>query len=379
MLSMPGDDTATALQTMALARWFSMARATRVLFPIEQTSAKIRRYLATPEQVLAQLSRISPSLNDDAPRFDLLYGLINLDQGTLLVAGIGNWRMVLAQPGVEPAFFDVNSTHGDCVRQGKVLYQGVITPGSRLYLYSQECAHTLGIPDFQVWKKQVLLAESGSDSINHEFSRLLSLGREDRPASGDSALLGLQWRESFEPVRLDFGPSQLQQCIAELSAISLNLKDEFCTHEDPLELGEYLDCLVFSAVADTVNIGALSSAVRNFVESLAYLEDICYNTDLVVSEALTNVMVHGFKDCRPTPVQLTVLAFQHAVAVVLEDQGAHIPVHVLDNMRNADVFQDDMTLGELPEGGMGLTFMRMVSRRFVYRVEPNSNKLILLL
>lgn len=132
-------------------------------------------------------------------------------------------------------------------------------------------------------------------------------------------------------------------------------------------------------MADTTNIGVLSSAVRNFVENLAYLEDLCYNTDLVVSEALTNVMVHGFKDSRPVPVQLTVLAFQHAVGVVLEDQGACIPAHVLDNMRNADAFQDDLTLGELPEGGMGLTFMRMVSQRFVYRVAPNSNKLILLL
>jgi len=379
MISMPGDDTATALQTMALARWFSMARATRVLFPIEQTSAKIRRYLARPEHVLAQLSSISPSLNDDAPRFNLLYGLMNLDQGTLLVAGIGGWRMVLAQPGVEPAFFEVENMHDNSPRQGKVLYQGVIAPGSRLYLYSQECAQTLGIPDFQVWKERVLLAERGGDSLSKDFSRLLSLGREDHPPPGDSALLGLQWRESFKPVPFSPSPSQLQLQIAELSATSLDLKDLFCTHPSPLKLGEYLDCLAFTAVADTTNIGVLSSAVRNFVENLAYLEDLCYNTDLVVSEALTNVMVHGFKDSRPVPVQLTVLAFQHAVGVVLEDQGACIPAHVLDNMRNADAFQDDLTLGELPEGGMGLTFMRMVSQRFVYRVSPNSNKLILLL
>lgn len=208
-----------------------------MLFPIEQTSAKIRRYLATPEQVLAQLSRISPSLNEEAPRFDLLYGLMNLDQGTLLVAGIGNWRMVLAQPGVEPAFFEVSGVHNDNVRQGMVLYQGVIAPGSRLYLYSQECAQTLGIADFQVWKKHVLQTERGSESLNKEFSRLLSLGREDPPTPGDSALLGIQWRESFDVERISPSPSQLQQSILELSAISLNLKDEFCTHGNPLLLG----------------------------------------------------------------------------------------------------------------------------------------------
>ncbi|MFN7506295.1 MAG: response regulator, partial [Limnobacter sp.] len=104
MLNMAVQDTATALQTMALARWFSMARATRVLFPVEETSSKVRRYLASPEKVLNQLSSISPSLKDEPPQFDLLYGLINLDQGTLLVAGIGEWAMVMAQPGQPPVF-----------------------------------------------------------------------------------------------------------------------------------------------------------------------------------------------------------------------------------------------------------------------------------
>ena len=72
----------------------------------------------------------------------------------------------------------------------------------------------------------------------------------------------------------------------------------------------------FSAVADTVNIGVLSRAVRTFVEDLAFPEDVCYNTDLVVSEALTNVMVHGFRESRPEPVLLTVLAFLSGLVLV---------------------------------------------------------------
>ena len=379
LLSLPGEDTATALQAMALARWFSLVRATRVLFPLEQTSSKIRRYLAKPEDVLEQLSRISPSLNDDSPQFDLLYGLINLDQGSLLVAGIGGWRMVLAQPGTSAEFFEVNKPQDGVERRGKTLYHGVIAPGSRLYFYSQECARTLGVPDFEVWKKQIFLHDHSEHSLTKEFSRLLSLGREYQAESGDSALLGLQWRESSEPVPLNPDPSQLQDYIAELNAISLQPEDEFYTYPDCLKLGEYRDCLSFTAVADTVNIGVLSNAVREFVERLAYSEGICYNADLVVSEALTNVIVHGFKGCRPAPVKLTVLAFKYVVGVVVEDHGASIPAHVLDIVRNSDMFQNDLPLGELPEGGMGLTFMRMVSLRFVYRVTHDSNKLILLL
>jgi anti-sigma regulatory factor (Ser/Thr protein kinase) len=38
-------------------------------------------------------------------------------------------------------------------------------------------------------------------------------------------------------------------------------------------------------------------------------------------------------------------------------------------------------LGDLPEGGMGLAFMRMVSQRFVYQAKQNQhgNRLLLLL
>lgn len=379
MLSMPGDDTATALQTMALARWFSMARATRVLFPVENTSSKVRRYLASPEHVLEQLSRISPTLGNEAPQFDLLYGLMNLDQGTLLVAGIGDWSMVLAQPGFEPFFLGEHEQQPATQREGKVLYQGVIAPGSRLYFYPQECAQALGVAEKQVWSNTVLSQETAGNVLHNEFSRLLDTSRQQTDIRTDLSLLGLQWRESFEPARIALAPEQLQPCVAEFQATGLALKDEFSTYPKALKPGEYLDYLAFSAVADTVNIGVLSNAVRAFVEGMAYPEDVCYNTDLVVSEALTNVMVHGFKGSKPAPVQLTILAFQQCVGVLLEDRGSAIPPAVFEKMKTEKSFEDDLSLSELPEGGMGLVFMRMVSQRFNYQTTQQGNRLILLL
>ena len=123
----------------------------------------------------------------------------------------------------------------------------------------------------------------------------------------------------------------------------------------------------------------MSKAVRAFVEGLAYAEDLCYNADLVVSEAMTNVMVHGFKDTRPEPLGLIVTAFQHGIAVLIEDHGSRIPLAVLDNMRHVQTFQQEFSLSELPEGGMGLALIRAVSRRFTYRVTPTSNRLLVLL
>jgi len=358
-----------------------MARATRVLFPVEETSSKIRRYLASPEQVLAQLSSISPSLKDEPPQFDLLYGLINLDQGTLLVAGIGDWAMVMAQPGLAPAFLGTHGEPGQALGVGQVIYQGVIAPGSRLYFYPRECANTLGVPDIQVWQQSVLLDDTQGDVLSREFSRLLDSGRNEVDIVGDLSLLGIQWRESFEVQRLALPSARVSELADEFVQTGLTLQDEFSSHEHAFKLGEFLNYTAFTAVADTVNIGVLSRAVRAFVEELAYTEEVCYNTDLVVSEALTNVMLHGFKDKRPEPAQLTVLAFQHGVGVLIEDWGSSIPAHVLSKMHHEHSFQDDLSLGDLPEGGMGLAFMRMVSRRFMYQAKQNQrgNRLLLLL
>lgn len=69
------------------------------------------------------------------------------------------------------------------------------------------------------------------------------------------------------------------------------------------------------------------------------------------------------------------------MGVLIEDLGNCIPQQVLSKMHQEHSFQDDLSLGDLPEGGMGLAFMRMVSQRFVYQAGQNQspNRLLLLL
>ncbi|WP_370260850.1 response regulator [Limnobacter sp.] len=367
MISMPGDDTATALQTMALARWFSMARATRVLFPIDTTSAKVRRYLASPDQVMAQLTEASPSLRSHEVRFDVLYGLINLDQGTLLVAGIGHWSLLLAQPGQEPYLRQIASEPPDptSTEQDHVLYQGVITPGTRVYLYPGVSQNALGLYTKADWTTRVLLQERNGNVLQQEFARLLA------PSAGGAlpdelALLALQWREFFQAEQIQLPLSAVEQDAQLLRDISQSLDDSLTHHDAPLDMGAWRDCLAFEAVCDTVNIGVLSRGVRQFLENHGLDEHLCYNVDLAVSEALTNVMVHGFRNTRPKAARLHVHIFEQAVAVVLDDQGTRIPQTVLENLCKTTIFDREVALSDLPEGGMGLTFMRMVSQRFYY-------------
>ncbi|HEX4855573.1 MAG TPA: response regulator, partial [Limnobacter sp.] len=219
LLNMAGDDTATALQTMALARWFSMARATRLLFPVEETSAKMRRYLANPDQVVAQLSSISPTLGDGSPRFDLLYGLVNLDQGTLLVAGLGQWVMVLLQPGKPPEFF--GTLHDTDPQQpaiggppSQVLYQGVIAPGSRLYFYPLECADILGLRTPEDWQKKLQTQPVQGNLLNRELAALLDAASASERKAGDLAMLGIQWREFFQPLKQSPSAAEISRWVA---------------------------------------------------------------------------------------------------------------------------------------------------------------------
>ena len=119
--------------------------------------------------------------------------------------------------------------------------------------------------------------------------------------------------------------------------------------------------------------------MRGFIEELGYSEELCYNTDLVVSEALTNVMLHGFKNNRPEPTQLTLFAFEHGVGVLVEDSASPIPQDVLNSLCDQSYFKDDLELSEVPEGGMGLVFMHLVSKRFLYHAEAGRNRLFMLL
>ena len=255
----------------------------------------------------------------------------------------------------------------------------MVAPGTRLYFYSKDCAQPLGLESLRDWQNRVLLEDGAGHVLSRELTRLLDAGQQAEVVPGNLSLLGLQWREQCEPVKLSLAEDEISQLASEFALIARDLNDQFSTHEHACKLGEFLSELAFSAVADTVTIGILSNAVRRFTGELAYTEETCYHVDLAVSEALTNILLHGFRDRKPRPTRLIVLAFQHAVAVLIEDEGNCIPDTVLDKMRYEHSFQDDLSLAELPEGGMGLAFMRMVSRRFVYQAGEYRNRLLLIL
>ncbi|MDX1669205.1 MAG: response regulator, partial [Limnobacter sp.] len=177
MISLPGSDTSSALKAMSLARWFSIERAVRLLFPEEVSSVKMQRYLADPEVVWRNLQEITPAVAEEGLEFDLLYGLLNLDQGSLLVGGIGQWELVVAHPREKTKL--VSSFKAESKprklsngRYASVLYQDVIRPGSRVYVLPQTCADELNLAESQDWEERVLILNDDAVSINDELIRL---------------------------------------------------------------------------------------------------------------------------------------------------------------------------------------------------------------
>lgn len=373
MINMPGDDTSTALQAMALARWFSISRATQVLFPIDATTTKQQRFLAPPSEVRREISRVSPSFRANKQAFDLLYGLLNLDQGTLLLAGIGDWTVAIASPG-QPAFF-----HTAPLPEGGVVYQDTISPGTRMFLYPSECGRGLGLDDPHSWQTEVLVSRRGGNAsgslLENEFARILRIKPQLNLHRDDLMLVGIQWRENFPPHAWKADEYQLSAWQQKIRLCAQATADTFETHTEALNLGEFRDAMSYSMVCDTQNIGVFSNTLRDFLEKLGLDEAHSYNVDLAVSECLTNVMIHGFRAVHPKPATIAILAFEHGVGAMVCDQGNPVPKAVLDRMRVNTSFDPDLNLIDLPEGGMGLKFMRMVSRRFLYESDSGMNTL----
>jgi anti-sigma regulatory factor (Ser/Thr protein kinase) len=317
-------------------------------------------------------------LGQQVPQFDLLYGLLNTDHGTLLMAGLGGWSVVIAQPQ-EPLFFHQQHWTGGCV-----IYQDIVLPGSRIYFYPMDCGPGLALNSQADWEERISPSTSGlsgSSQLAEEFGRLSAHDSSQLHGRVDLMLAGIQWREHFNVQVYVPDQSNLQEWINRLRILGQSLQDSVDSYTQTIELGRYKEILAFQSICDTVAIAHICHEARLFSERHGLDERRSYELDLVLSEALTNVMVHAYRGVQPEPILLAVIAFEQGFGVVLHDQGFSIPAAVLGGVHHEGHFVDDLSLDQLPEGGMGLKFIHMISHRFLYTAragqEP-SNRLLLL-
>lgn len=371
MLNLPGDDTSTALRAIALARWFSMNRATDLLFPLNPVTHKACRNLSQPDLVRRELDAITPTLGAGACDFDLLYGLLDTRQGTLLVAGLGGWVLCVAD---HEGRVELHESHpGDLA----TLFENVITPGSKILLAPLHTARALSLNTSADWSRHI----NGSNHLDSDPLHSLIQALQGNGAESQEHLMlsALQWRNHDPLHTLELGQAELTQHINRCLALASRLDDSLTQWPEPLRLGAARQHLALQGLSDTNNIPAIGEALREFAQNMGLPEAMVYNAHLALSEALTNIMIHGYAGRTPLPVTVVLIGFEFGLAIVVNDWGTAIPESALEQTRTHGDFDEIEALEDMPEGGMGLKFMHLVSSRFEYRSESEGNTLTLLL
>ena len=192
--------------------------------------------------------------------------------------------------------------------------------------------------------------------------------------------MAFQWREHFEVQYVDLDESAKQSRVEYIEKlVAGDLQD--CLVHKPLEggLGRICSVVQSNSVIDPVSIAQLSQKARDIAQELEFEDTNIYSIELVLAESLTNVMRHGFYNKRPLVTELCLVCFENAMGIIIRDQGSSIPQDALEHLRPDMSYMDDLSVSELPEGGMGLTFMSMVSHCFRYVTEQSVNELTLVI
>lgn len=132
----------------------------------------------------------------------------------------------------------------------------------------------------------------------------------------------------------------------------------------------------FHVPAALDDIAAVAVAVKAFIAGTVP-EDLSNAIELGVTEALTNVVTHGYAGIAHAAVEVSVEESRAAVVVQVIDSGRPIPE---DAFLGADgsVFDfDPANMMELPVGGMGLSLIKELFDTVKYESQDGINCLTL--
>jgi serine/threonine-protein kinase RsbW len=117
-------------------------------------------------------------------------------------------------------------------------------------------------------------------------------------------------------------------------------------------------------------ISRMTAALEAFCEEHAIAEDDMFNVNLVLDEAVINVIVHGYEDSDEHEINVR-LSLDHSVlTIALDDDG--IPYNPLD----APEPRFDLPIEQRRIGGLGVHIMKTLARSVEYRRENGRNHLV---
>ena len=135
--------------------------------------------------------------------------------------------------------------------------------------------------------------------------------------------------------------------------------------------GGVLSRTAFRATFQNVRL-AIETALRT-LEPLGLSEEERSGIELVLAEALNNVVEHAYDNSNPAEIKLVLRHGRAGLLVEIRDSGKPMP-----NGRTpvGEHPSAGMTNGELPEGGFGWFLIRELARDLIYDRENGENFLI---
>lgn len=132
----------------------------------------------------------------------------------------------------------------------------------------------------------------------------------------------------------------------------------------------------FHVPAVLSDIAAVAVAVKAFIAGNVS-EDLCNAIELGVTEALTNVVTHGYAGVAHAAVEVTVEESPAAVIVQVMDSGRPIPEEAFLRAGRSVFDFDPDDIGQLPVGGMGLSLIKELFDAVKYETQDGINRLTL--
>jgi serine/threonine-protein kinase RsbW len=123
--------------------------------------------------------------------------------------------------------------------------------------------------------------------------------------------------------------------------------------------------------SDINEIPRVSSALEAVMGNHGFPEEDILDTQLAVEEAVTNIIMHGYKDA-PGEILVLCRASKGIVEIQLEDRA--IPFDPL-SLPEPDL---DGDIEDRQIGGLGIFLVRRVMDEILYRYEDGKNILVLI-
>lgn len=130
--------------------------------------------------------------------------------------------------------------------------------------------------------------------------------------------------------------------------------------------------LTADATADAVR--DLLARARARLIALGIGAQVCGTAELVLAEALNNIVEHAYAPGRPGPVSVTAQIGARDLHLLLRDRGRRLPGGRPPDGRCPE---SDVPRATIPEGGFGWFLIRDLARSVAYHRRNGENHLIL--